>query len=398
MAAPPPAYQPLPAVCGSGMGDDDALLSAACGEAMLPICASASAVIQSGGAGLHSALSDSKSSCGVWYDAINIDRWSRAQIAKETGVTGPISLASAGATYSDAAIEAWCTDHPGSEDCACVAFPQVANAWCSSQEACGLPPDMCGVSEFAQESTLGSGDIELVQFGSCAPYPCWLSDCRGQGNALLTTTLTEAQIFGCPKSMCVQETDGATISINLPRPMPPGSFVVDPMILQCHPTQIRPPLLVMSPLNIELPQNAYLSIPTTLANDGSPQQFASWKVASYGPGVDNPATPWLSLEPDSGDAFLGQTVEIVNWVFDGDQVRAAVGRTWKTDVTIEYSYPTAQGQVTQTLIVPVSLTLTPASQNIVVKKKGFPTSVAVGTGLFGASAIGIFAAIGFGLL
>lgn len=373
------AYAPLPAVCGSGLGSDPALLSAECGAAMLPMCALASASTTPTEPFLRSAMSDPASSCGLWNSAIVTDRWARAQLGDT------LSLASPGATFTDQAISSWCQAFPSAVDCSCESFPYLAQNWCKAQQPCGIAPDLCGATEFQQQSSdPGSTDLEVVQFNTCAPYPCWVAGCRGDGSVLMRTDLFETQMNQCPTGLCVQETDGATISANVPA-MPPGSFVLNPTLMQCASQGVsRPAMLVMAPLNVSLPQNSNMLAPTVVTNDGD-QLIVGWRVTDYGvaPGVPQ----WLEFQPSYGSFIAGLSTQLVTVAFDPDVVSGAVNNTWKTIVTVEYdSLGGSNGVVTQTMTATVTLNVGPATQPVLVQQSHFPTSFAIGSGAMGGLA------------
>lgn len=367
----------LPAACGNGLGSEEAILSADCGKALVSQCSSAEAT--SAGTTVKSAMSDPQTACGLWRSSIVSDRYARALQKQQSKVNVP--LASAGAPYLDQAITAWCTANPGAEDCSCAAFPKIAQAWCAADGTCDgtSGSGICSASQFAQTDSTG---IEVVQFNTCAPFPCWLDGCRG--DALMTTDLFQAQLESCPTDLCVQESSGNSISINSnAQPLPPGSFVVGSSIMNCSDTsKTRPPLLVMDTFDITFPQNAQMILNTMLSNDGD--VGTSWSVTDYGLAPGDPQ--WLALEPSSGGALTGRTSQIVQIVFDQATVQAVVGKTWTANITIQYFNPFGDGTPLQ-LQVPISLTVAPATQDVVVTNKTVPVGMMVGTGIMGGLAM-----------
>lgn len=365
MSVPPPAT--LPAACGSGLQSDTAMLSAACGQAMATPCSTAT----SGATLLTSALMDPQTSCGLWRSAIETDRAKRVQ-AKE-------ALATPGAPFLDQAVTAWCSANPGAPECACVAFPQIAQGFCAGSENCAGSGGLCSASQFAQSQ----GDsIEVVQFDPpCAPYPCWLQSCRGDG--LTTSAILQAQVSGCPVSLCVQESSGNSTQINSnATPLPPGSFVVGSMVLQCASSSPRPPLMVMSPIDITFPQNAQMIVPTTIANDGD--LSTGWRVRDYGLAAGSPQ--WLQLQPESDSMIEGRSFDFVNLVLDQPTLVGAVGTTYSTTITIEYWDPVS-GNWDLTLEVPVSVTVARASQQVVVTNHTTPAVMTGATYAMGGMAL-----------
>lgn len=379
--AVPPAYLPLPSECGSGFGTDDAILTEACAKIMSQRCMLASAT-NGDSPLLHSAMSDPSSSCGVWYGAVNLDRWTQAATAMQAGTTS--SLTNAATPYVDSAIASWCSAFPGAEDCSCVAFPYYAQAFCSGQEACGLAPEFCAATEFVQTSTQ-TGEVEVVQFNSCSAFPCWLEACRGGGELLITTPLLDQQIFHCPTGLCFQSTEENVTSVSSNRPMPPGSFVVNSTVMECGTPLSSPPLLAAQALNISLPQNSGLSVHTVLSNDGS--QPCSWRVSDYG-------ATWLRFVPESQDLCMGHSTSLIQVLFDPTQFVVG-GAAQSTTVLVEYESLTQGSKTTtQTLEWPVTFSMLPATQEIIVTKTVTPVAALGGIVVLGLVGLGLLVAVG----
>jgi hypothetical protein len=345
------------------------MLSAACGKAMATPCSTAT----SGSTLLRSALVDLQTSCGLWRSAIETDRAKRVQAGE--------ALATPGAPFLDQAVGAWCSANPGAPECACVAFPQVAQAFCAGSENCAGSGGLCSAAQFAQTS---AGSVEVVQFSPpCAPYPCWLQSCRGDG--LTTSAILQAQVSGCPVSLCVQESSGNSAKINSnATPLPPGSFVVGSMVMNCASSSPRPPLLVMgiSSIELTLPQNAQMVVPTTIANDGD--LGTGWRVRDYG--LPAGTAPWLQFQPESNSLIEGRSFDYVNLVMDQPTLAGAVGTTFSTTVTVEYWNPVS-GDWSLTLSVPVSVTVARASQQVVVTNHSTPAAMTGATYAMGGLAL-----------
>jgi hypothetical protein len=217
-----PGLLPLFSSCGTG--DVDAAASAECGKDMQSLCSGGFGDAAQGGV-LTSMLLNRQSNCSRWMSAV-----------QEVGAVLGGGARAPGAPALDAAMRTYCLEGAGSltAECACLSFPQRAAAWCSVSrctlgaqwEFLSLSSDAaleqaCPALEFGQQRP-DTHELDVVQFGNCAPYACWLSDCfKPPSQQLLSSQVLAAQYSGSCPQVCGQFVQSNRISIS---PMPPGAF------------------------------------------------------------------------------------------------------------------------------------------------------------------------------
>lgn len=254
-----PGKQPLFAACG-GPFDADAALSAACGAAMQPVCSLGYAGPDGGV--LTSMLLNPQSNCSNWATAV--------QNAAAVGGPQP------GAPYLDAAMRAYCGG-PGSltDECACLAFPQLAAPWCAGASlTCPTLYSQsslsCPALEFAQVDST-SEELDVIQFTACNPYYCWLAACyENPQYQLLTSDVLAYQASGNCAGVCGQFISSSSADI---APMPPGSFApasvtADSSGIGSCGASVQPAMLVAEDVTWTWPANAVMEAPLFITNEG----------------------------------------------------------------------------------------------------------------------------------
>jgi len=222
-----PGLLPLFPACGTG--DVDAAASAECGSAMLELCSGGFGDATNGGV-LKSMLLNRASNCSRWMSAV-----------QEVGAVLGGSAGAPGAPALDAAMHAFCLGSASgggslTAECACLSFPQRAGAWCSvshctlgaqwaflslSSDAAAAAAQACPALEFGQQRA-DTHELDVVQFGNCSPYACWLSDCfKPPSQQLLSSQVLAAQYSGSCPQVCGQFVSSNHVSVS---PMPPGAF------------------------------------------------------------------------------------------------------------------------------------------------------------------------------
>lgn len=260
---------PLPPAC---TGNEAAVLTEACGAALQPICAGASSDADGT---MRSLLIDPASNCFNWMNAVQ---------AGNASVAGTVP----GSAHLDAAMAAYCGGAGSlTAECACVAFPTNAAAWCEAGAAAcpSLPHSACAAQQFAQTAA-DAGSLDVIQFTSCNPYYCWLGACYETPltQLLPADILASQSAVGVCAGICGQVINAPTI--NIP-PMPPGSFW--PASITANVSGIGscgamtdPALLVAQPQTWVWPSNAVMAAPFFITNDGDYPAQVSVSSASLG--------------------------------------------------------------------------------------------------------------------
>lgn len=312
---------PLFPECGTN--DVNAATSAACGQAMQPLC-SAGWGDPANGNTLKSMLLNPQSNCWRWMNAI-----------QESNAVLTDKIIAPGAPFLDAAMNAYCRGDGSAgsltAECGCLSFPVRAAKWCSvSHCVLGAPWSMlsltvedgvdqaeaCPGLEFAQQRA-DSNELDVVQFGQCSPYPCWLSDCyKPPSQQLLSSLVLEAQMSGnCPE-ICGQFLGGNKVTIS---PMPPGSFSftgdVSGLSGCCVATSVTtcpayPALLACEPTTWNMPVNGRMVFGTPVTNDGDDAALLTFASCSL---------PFCTVEPQNM-TILGHSVAQFNIVCDQSSI------------------------------------------------------------------------------
>lgn len=293
------------------------------------------------------AMLDPTTSCGLWYGALMT---SLRNNAPSGGQLPP------GFGGLDAAVQTYCGANPGAQGCACVAFPQLAKSFCTTGPfACELD-GVCAASLFAQTS----GDtFEVVSFGQCNPYPCWLEACTTPNDSqmLRTSTIAAMPFSGsCSSHLCIQESSGNSAALGPTlTPLPAGSFQVGDLVQSCQTGATNPPVLATAPVDVGFAANATMQLGTLLANNGD--WDTTWSVTS------TPA--WVSTSPASG-ILGGNTAQNFVYLFDAPTVIAqAQDSPLSGAISVTYSFAGQLGPETATLTIPVSVQALPPTQQTV---------------------------------
>jgi hypothetical protein len=345
--------------------DDVAAASDACGAVMLQYC-SGPATNTTGG----SALQQYDSNCNTWMTAVQ---------AASTAAVAPCG----GQPFLDAAMVAYCDAYPTDPNCACLAFPRVASAFCDAS-TCPNKGTMCPLTEIAQSNGPGAQPddaLSVLQFGdNCNPYPCWLDACY-QTHALLTSELATVQLTpgGCAP-WCVETEGVASYSFNVP-PLAPGSWNVEGggLITKCS-AEATEPLPFIPPVALTWAANSLMRWPLAVSNIGDFPLILSVT------GVD---TPWANLYPPTNFVVSGRTTRPL--LFTADQATlnqyrlASPGGSLSTASTLSFAYADSQGQA-HTYEAVLDINVLPPQPPIIVQTNNIPASF-WGTAAMAAAAL-----------